>query len=763
VIGAAVALLPMIRHFEAQITQKISVSLERPVIIGQINGYWSGIHPWVELDDFTILDNNQTSKLVQIQKIKLGINILSSLVHRQIMVNDVIIDGSQLVIRELPDNKISVNDIVLPNQSSDNSSNNLAYLKNINYYLSNVDLTWERADKTSVSLHNVHASYAYPTTQISSENLIIHLPALSEPLVFEKLNGKLFLDYPNFKTSDVTLQWFGKPMLINIDSKRSNDQNRSINVDISGTLPVTELAKNQNLTLVNKIARGSADFKANWQLLKQDQKIQNIFTFDSDLQGIEFILPGSFKKLSTEIYPSHLVITTSDNQMTIIANYEKKLSVALLLEQNSQHSWTIPSGDILFGGSNASLQNQKNIVVRGTIPHLDLAELVQYFYLNESNHNASTNLIKINNIDINFDNLFIAGFPLHATRIEANTLNHGWSVRLMSRDISGKLIIPENFASTPLKIDFDHFYLSSATLTSMEKSSSDNGIQPSQIPSLNITFKNFYYDKNNLGKIQIVTTRKGDSFIIDKFTVNDWNVSLSMTGHWDGRGTQSTTLCGHVKTCDFGEFLREWELSESLKGSKGKVDFTLRWQGPLYKINLGKLNGNLLFKLENGVILDVVSKKVEMLGRFLNAISIDSLQQLFSKPFGSIAPNRGGFDFDVEEGGVNIINGNVYTENFYLHGKLAQVKAQGRIGLVKRDYDLYVVITPFLTAYLPAYLALGPGIIMQKVILVSDKLTGGLLNGLFRINYHVTGTWSDPHYEKVSNVPERHSQMQYSW
>jgi uncharacterized protein YhdP len=146
-----------------------------------------------------------------------------------------------------------------------------------------------------------------------------------------------------------------------------------------------------------------------------------------------------------------------------------------------------------------------------------------------------------------------------------------------------------------------------------------------------------------------------------------------------------------------------------------------------------------------------MNDNMEMVGRILNIISIDTLEFLLAKPFGVIAPKRKGFDFEVEKANFYIENGNLKTDDFYLSGKLAEVDAHGRIGLAVHDYDLHITITPYITAFLPMNLALAGGPLVLGFVWISDKLIGSVFNGLLRQEYKVTGSWQHPIYKKITD------------
>ena len=130
-------------------------------------------------------------------------------------------------------------------------------------------------------------------------------------------------------------------------------------------------------------------------------------------------------------------------------------------------------------------------------------------------------------------------------------------------------------------------------------------------------------------------------------------------GHWRSvNGKSNTIMGGNVKTNNLGALLAGWHLTQSLKGAKGRGEFTLSWAGPLYQPDATKLNGKFSFNFEKGEILNVINNRAEAgVGKILNLLTIQSLQNLLLKPFNLLTPKTG-FDFDDITGNFTVINGN---------------------------------------------------------------------------------------------------------
>jgi uncharacterized protein YhdP len=73
----------------------------------------------------------------------------------------------------------------------------------------------------------------------------------------------------------------------------------------------------------------------------------------------------------------------------------------------------------------------------------------------------------------------------------------------------------------------------------------------------------------------------------------------------------------------------------------------------------------------------------------------------------------------------------------------------GRTGLVARDYDQLVTVTPQLASTLPIAGAIAGGPAVGAAVYLADKLVGDRFNRLTQVQYHVTGSWDKPVYSKL--------------
>jgi len=108
-----------------------------------------------------------------------------------------------------------------------------------------------------------------------------------------------------------------------------------------------------------------------------------------------------------------------------------------------------------------------------------------------------------------------------------------------------------------------------------------------------------------------------------------------------------------------------------------------------------------------------------------------------------------GFSFDVMKGHFVVMDGDAFTDDFAINGTSVNIDISGRTGLVARDYDQLVTVTPQVTSTLPIAGAIAGGPAVGAAVFLADKLMGDSFNRLTQVKYHVTGSWDKPVYSRL--------------
>ena len=101
------------------------------------------------------------------------------------------------------------------------------------------------------------------------------------------------------------------------------------------------------------------------------------------------------------------------------------------------------------------------------------------------------------------------------------------------------------------------------------------------------------------------------------------------------------------------------------------------------------------------------------------------------------------------EGHIVMSDGDAFTSDFTIAGSSAIISIAGRTGLVNRDYDQLVTVTPQVSSSLPIAGAIAGGPAVGAAVFLAERLVGKEFNRMTEVQYQVRGTWEKPVYEKL--------------
>jgi uncharacterized protein YhdP len=109
--------------------------------------------------------------------------------------------------------------------------------------------------------------------------------------------------------------------------------------------------------------------------------------------------------------------------------------------------------------------------------------------------------------------------------------------------------------------------------------------------------------------------------------------------------------------------------------------------------------------------------------------------------------------FDTIRGRFDLSQGNAYTRDLEIRAPGADMDITGRIGLIARDVDLDMRVTPRLGEELAIGGAIVGGPAGGAAVAVIHKLVQKPFEKNTRIRYTVRGSWDDPAVERVGAPP----------
>lgn len=580
---------------------------------------------------------------------------------------------------------------------------------------------------------------------------VLNIPAWNISL--KQLQGQLLFTENSVTAEKIQGIWLNQPVAINISTELPVPEQSIIKIKASGSnMPLDVLEHHYDLDSLAPYMKGELDYVVLLQANKIKEQTRTTLTIDSDLAGVSVNLPAPLKKTAEEKIPSRVELEWGGEPATslnIFANYDKRLSAALLLQSN-KGQWAFKSGDLRLGATPAILPKSLGLTIDGELASLNWAEVENDLapLLAKKNSSGQKAPIELNKINLSIGQLAIFGMTLNQANIILQPLTNAWSVQINSPLLVGKIVLPENFAHGVVQGEFERFTL----MPGSSKAVAD--INPGKLPALNLVFHDFYYGDKAFGEIFLRSVPEGSTMQINELSVKSPYYSLAAAGQWRqfSKGKDQTTMSGDLSTSNLGQALKALGMTGSLEGSKGKASFALSWPAAAFNAGASNLNGNFSIDFKGGRIINMSqSTEAEIgLGRLLNLFSLQSIPRRLSLDFSDITQK--GFNFDEMKGNFSINNGQVTTNNAYLDGPIAKVEIKGRIGLAAKNYDLRMLITPYITSSVPVVAAFAGGPVIGAAAFVAQKVLGNVVGKITSHMYQVTGSWDSPNIIKLSQL-----------
>jgi uncharacterized protein YhdP len=499
-----------------------------------------------------------------------------------------------------------------------------------------------------------------------------------------KLQGQVFFTENSVSSQNLKANFLDQPVDLILETQHLPKNVTATNFRMQGLMSIALLRQRFN-NKYWKYFNGSSPYQLTLQVTNQQKQQQALLKLDSDLTGIAIDLPEPFKKLAAEKKPIHAELSLGNAQIQKLLFKYDHLNGSLNLQEINQ-KWNLQTAEF------------------------------------------------------NLENLKLLGMDITRANVIITPKEKAWSVQINSPSLVGELLIPEDYQHSVVQANFQSIRISPL------KTENNKRINPADVPSFNLVCHDFVYGDKHFGEVSLSATRQNNGLSIDKLRASLPGMTLTATGFWRAvGGGQETNLTGSIASQNLGSALSNWGMTNSLAGGAGGSEFNLSWPDAFYAPKLSALNGNLSLEFRNGRILNVGQGAEMGIGRVLSLFSLQTLPRRLSLDFSDLTQK--GFSFDIMSGDFTFRDGNAYTEKFYINGPIAKVQVKGRIGLASKDYDLTMMVTPYVTSSIPVIATIAGGPIVGIAAWVANKVLSGPVNKISSHNYHITGSWENPAVE----------------
>ncbi len=558
-----------------------------------------------------------------------------------------------------------------------------------------------------------------------------------EDIRFTRIRGTLGFTRTGVRAESLRARLLGRPVVASVSQRGAADDSRTV-VDVRGELGLIEMLS--ELSMLEPYIKGRSAWQARLEIHNRPKAGQPPLELhlESDLKGVAIDLPEPFTKQTAEPRKFRLVsVPGQESRYPVEISYGEDVSARLLLAANNQGLSKLA---VRFGGGSAQIPERDVIALSGRLDELDLGRWLTLFRVGgEPTHKALPLTV-----DLAADNFLLAGTLIKDVRAVSRRPDP-WYFRLNGKGAGGWLrwIFADRARPARLMANLQRLVVTSQK--SGQVSEDGPPLQPNSLPEMDITIDELNWNQRALGGIKLVGTRSRYGISFETLELSSPAIVFRGKGAWlDIGGQQSTRFSGAVDGGELGELTELLGTGNTIQGGKLSGEVAANWPGSPADFRLATVGAEFNLSAGSGRLPSVDKRGA---GKLLNLFSLNSLQRRLTLDFTDVY--KEGFSFDKMHGRFEVKEGNALTDDFTIEGMSATIEVAGRTGLVARDYEQIVTVTPQVSSTLPIAGAIAGGPVVGAAVFLADKLVGDKFNRITRVRYQVSGSWEDPVYKRL--------------
>ncbi|GMQ87953.1 MAG: YhdP family protein [Gammaproteobacteria bacterium] len=552
------------------------------------------------------------------------------------------------------------------------------------------------------------------------------------------IHGTLHFTGAGISADEASARVLGQPVLVSVYRKGKTGQSKTV-VDIDGKLKLIERMRKTEFVLAPYIS-GATRWHALLNIQNQPgpgtQQVE--LELRSDLKGVAIDLPEPFKKSPTDSRDLRIRwVPGQESVLPFAIRYADIADAQMLLAAGARNLRKL---HVRFNGGVAQLPEDDVIHLSGHVDELDLGRWIPVFSSAPAGRAKPPPLT----VDLFAENFYLASARVKNIQATSNVPDP-WYFKVEGEGASGWVRWSFADKAIPARLMANLQYLVVSSREPPEGSERTGSMRPQALPEMNVNVAKLNWDERNLGGIKVVAKRTPQGIEFETLDMDSKAIVFKGSGAWLERdGRQSSHFNAVIQGGELGELARLLRTGSTVKGGKLDGSIQLSWPGSPVDFSLATVEAEFDLSAKNGRLVSVDEGGA---GKLLSLFSLNTLQRRLTLDFSDVF--KEGFTFDKMQGHFVVMDGDAFTNDFTIKGSSAMIDIAGRTGLVARDYDQLVTVTPQVSSTLPIAGAIAGGPAVGAAVFIADKLVGDKFNRMTRIQYQVTGSWDKPEYKKL--------------
>ncbi|MCP4470683.1 MAG: TIGR02099 family protein [Gammaproteobacteria bacterium] len=571
------------------------------------------------------------------------------------------------------------------------------------------------------------------------------LQAKNWGLDLSQITGRLNVTEDSLAASQVTARFFGDPVEIDASSENTSVNTR---VTVQGNLESSNLLKRLPRQLAENV-KGHSDWQIGIDIAGASAQVEKPFLHinaASNLQDTQITLALPMRKSGPDIARISADIDFFPEQVRFETSLGKNFRGRGLLNTDADREYRLDALQLAFS-SPLEEELSPGINLHGRIAELPVDEWKKFF-----TDAGENDLTILNSVDLDVDRAEIYGRRLEAVDFALHRTDRFFYGFIDAPILRGSFAAPRQpSTSNPVIIDLEYL-----VIDKLEQEPDYAAITPSDLPAFRLVSNSLRYHDMMFSDLSIEARPRKGTLVVDKFSLRLDSIQIAGKAKWEYDATSQqhlSSIKGTIKGPQLGQAMAGLGFGDSMTDGNIDLSGSFTWPAPLYGFTLENVSGKSRMKITDGVLNNVEPGS----GRFVGLLSLSAIPRRLALDFSDVLID--GMGFDKIDGNYRIANGVLFTEDTRMDGPAAKIKISGKTGIMDRDYDQTIRVTPKIRHTLPLVGAVAAGTTVGWGLLLLQNLFKKVIDDAVEVEYRVSGSWDDPKIDLIKAVDENQKEL----
>ena len=564
-------------------------------------------------------------------------------------------------------------------------------------------------------------------------------------LDLSRIKGRLLVTEDSMVARDLNARLFGDPVKINISTDKPSGDTL---VQARGVVKSRNLLKK----LPDKLTRylnGNSDWQVRLRFAGASAPVEQAFlqvNAASNLQATKLTLPSPLAKPSKATTRLSAALDFYPQQILFKFDLGNDLHGRGRLLAEADQEFELDSLDLAFSRPLEANQ-RKGMHIYGSVTEVAVDDWIKVI-----NDYESEGPTLLGTVDLGVERAQAFGRTLERVKFDLYRKNNRFLGLIESTLTRGSFEVPlQPSPQDPVLVNLEYL-----RLDKLEQEREYDGMLPTDVFDFRLRSEALVYNDMLFNDLFVDGSPVGNALNIDDFGLRRDHIVITGKAQWDYDVTSRihiSSLTMVAKGKEFGQAIKGIGFGDTMHNGTLNFSGGFTWQAPLLGFNLGILHGDASMKIKDGVLNNVDPGG----GRFVGLLSLSALPRRLSLDFSDVVVE--GMEFEKISGNFRLDDGILYTEDTRMEGPAAKIKISGKTGIINRDYDQIMRVTPKYRQTLPVLGVIAASTTVGWGLLLLQNLFKKSIDDAVEVEYKVTGSWDDPQIELIKAVDENQKDL----